>query len=300
MKKILKINNNLSNQRLDKYLKRIFGNLTQSFIEKNLRKKNILVNHKSTKSKYILQVNDLVHIKNFSKDSYPDFEKDLSRLNIKKNIIDTFNKVILFENKNFLVLDKWNGIATQGGTNISISIDTIIKNISPDYNLVHRLDKDTTGLLIIAKNLKYTKIFGQLFKSQKMKKTYLAICEGRPRVKESYVDLLINSKEKNKSAETKTYYKVLSYNQNTSFIIFKPSTGKKHQLRIVAKNLGCPIVGDIKYNSNKARQKENLKLNAFKLEFTVDNIEFSFKSKIPKDFSDYLRSKNIKFISKFI
>ncbi len=300
MKKIFKIDNNLSDQRLDKYLKRTFVNLTQSFIEKNLRKKNILVNNKSAKSKYMLQVNDLILIKNFNKDSYPNFDKDKSRLNINKSIIDTFKKAIIFQNKNFLVLDKWNGIATQGGTNISISIDTVIKNISPEYNLVHRLDKDTSGLLLVAKNLKYAKIFGQLFKSQKIKKTYLAICEGRPRVRESYVDLLIDSKEQNKTTKTKTYYKVLSFSQNISFIIFKPSTGKKHQLRIVAKNLGCPIVGDNKYNFNKKRHKEILKLNAYKLEFSINNTEFSFKSAIPKNFSDFLRSKNIKFPARFI
>ena len=79
------------------------------------------------------------------------------------------NESILYENDNFIVIDKWSGIATQGGTNITISIDAIIKNISEDYNLVHRLDKETSGLLIIAKNLKYTKIFGNLFKSRNLR-----------------------------------------------------------------------------------------------------------------------------------
>ena len=300
MKKILKINNDSSDQRLDKYLKKIFSNLSQSFIEKNLRKKNILVNNKPTKSNYMLKANDLVNIENYSEKVYQYFNKDKFKVNINKSIKQAFNKAIRYENANFLVLDKWSGIATQGGTNILTSIDMIVKNISSSYNLVHRLDKDTSGLLIIAKNLKYTKIFGQLFKSQKIKKTYLALCDGQPRVKESFVDLLITSKEKNKINKTNTYYKVLSYNQNTSFIKFEPSTGKKHQLRIVAKNLGCPIVGDLKYNLNKTKKKENLKLNAFKLEFIINNNEFHFKSRIPKDFQDYLELKNIKFNYKTI
>ena len=300
MIKIFKIDNKSDEQRLDKYLKRKFSGLKQSFIEKNLRKKNILVNNKITKSNYIVKIDDQVKIKNFSEEVYPNFEKVKSKININKSLKQNFRNSVLYENENFLVLDKWSGIATQGGTNISMSIDTIIKNISMQYNLVHRLDKETTGLLIIAKNLNYTKIFGQIFKSQKLKKTFLALCDGKPKLKESYVDLLINSKDKVKTIKTKTYYKVLLYNQKISLIKFEPKTGKKHQLRIVAKNLGCPIIGDLKYNLNKTKQKENLKLNAFKLHFFIGTDEFNFQSKLPKDFSDYLKSKNIKFDFKTI
>jgi len=298
--KIFKIDNKSDDQRLDKYLKRKFSGLKQSFIEKNLRKKNILVNNKITKSNYIIKIDDQVKIKNFSEEVYPNFEKVKSKININKSLKQNFRNSVLYENENFLVLDKWSGIATQGGTNISMSIDTIIKNISMQYNLVHRLDKETTGLLIIAKNLKYTKIFGQIFKSQKLKKTYLALCDGKPKLKESYVDLLINSKDKVKTIKTKTYYKVLLYNQKISLIKFEPKTGKKHQLRIVAKNLGCPIIGDLKYNLNKTKQKENLKLNAFKLQFVIGYDEFNFQSELPKDFVNYLKFKNIKFDFKTI
>ena len=300
MIKIFKIDNKSDDQRLDKYLKRKFSGLKQSFIEKNLRKKNILVNNKITKSNYIVKIDDQVKIKNFSEAVYPNFEKVKSKININKSLKQNFRNSVLYENENFLVLDKWSGIATQGGTNISMSIDTIIKNISMQYNLVHRLDKETTGLLIIAKNLKYTKIFGQIFKSQKLKKTYLALCDGKPKLKESYVDLLINSKDKVKTIKTKTYYKVLLYNQKISLIKFEPKTGKKHQLRIVAKNLGCPIIGDLKYNLNKTKQKENLKLNAFKLQFVIGYDEFNFQSELPKDFVNYLKFKNIKFDFKTI
>ena len=300
MIKIFKIDNKSDDQRLDKYLKRKFSGLKQSFIEKNLRKKNILVNNKITKSNYIVKIDDQVKIKNFSQEVYPNFEKVKYKININKSLKQNFRNSVLYENENFLVLDKWSGIATQGGTNISMSIDTIIKNISMQYNLVHRLDKETTGLLIIAKNLKYTKIFGQIFKSQKLKKTYLALCDGKPKLKESYVDLLINSKDKVRTIKTKTYYKVLYYNQKISLIKFEPKTGKKHQLRIVAKNLGCPIIGDLKYNLNKTNQKENLKLNAFKLQFIIGYDEFNFQSTLPKDFVNYLKFKNIKFDFKTI
>ena len=295
MIKKIKIITDSENQRLDKFLKKSFSSLTQSFIEKNLRKKNILVNDKTSKAKYLINKDDLIIIKNFSKEIYADNKIKKTNKKIDSYLIKNFKKSILHENSNFLVIDKWSGISTQGGTNITISIDTIIKNISSNYNLVHRLDRETSGLLLIAKNFKYTKIFGKLFRLQKIKKIYLALCEGKPKLKESYVDLAIKDNDMNSSVQTKTYYKVISYNKKTSLIQFEPKTGKKHQLRIVAKNLGCPIVGDKKYNLNQSNKKENLKLNAHKLEFDIENIVFNFKSKLPKDFTDYVKNKQISY-----
>ena len=300
MIKILIIDHNSADQRIDRFLKRKFQNLSQSFIEKNLRKKNILLNKHLTKSNQIIKVDDKITIKNFSKEIYQKFNKQKSNLSINKSHITNFKRSILYENDDFLIIDKWSGIAAQGGSNITISIDTIIKNISENYNLVHRLDKETSGLMIIAKNLHYTRFFGKLFKSQKLKKTYLAICDGMPKLKESYVDLNIKSNTRDKEIKTQTFYKVLSYNNKTSLIKFEPQTGKKHQLRIVAKNLGCPIVGDIKYNLNLKKQKENLKLNAFKLEFDVEDNVYKITSSIPRDFTNYLNLKNIKFDLKII
>ena len=299
MIKILIIDDSSEDQRIDRFLKRNFKNLSQSFIEKNLRKKNILLNKHLTKSNQIIKVEDKITIKNFSEEIYQKFERKKSNLTINKSLITNFKKSILYENDNFLIIDKWSGIASQGGSNIVISIDTIIKNISENYNLVHRLDKETSGLMIIAKNLKYTRLFGKLFKSQKLKKTYLAICDGMPKLKESYVNLNIKNNS-DKVIKTQTFYKILSYNNKTSLIKFEPQTGKKHQLRIVAKNLGCPIVGDIKYNLNSNKQKENLKLNAFMLEFDIEDNQFKITSSIPKDFTDYLKFKDIKFNSKII
>ena len=297
MIKILKIDKNLEDQRLDKFLKRNFSSLSQSFIEKNLRKKNILVNNKTVKSKYLVKAEDIIKIFNFTNENYSNYEKKKNNNNnLSKSIKKIFEKSILYEDENFIVIDKWYGIATQGGSNISLSIDSIIKNISDNYNLVHRLDKETSGLMIIAKNLKYTKIFGKLFRLQKIKKTYLALCDGKPRLQESYVDLLLSSNDKNKSIESKTYYKILSHNQKTSLIQFEPKTGKKHQLRIVAKNLGCPIVGDKKYNLNNSNKFENLKLNASKIEFIIGEHKFDFNSNLPSDFNDFLKLKKIKIL----
>ena len=164
MIKILIIDDSSADQRIDRFLKRNFQNLSQSFIEKNLRKKNILLNKHLTKSNQIIKVDDKITIKNFSEEIYQKFERKKSNLTINKSLITNFKKSILYENDNFLIIDKWSGIASQGGSNIVISIDTIIKNISENYNLVHRLDKETSGLMVIAKNLKYTRLFGKFLR----------------------------------------------------------------------------------------------------------------------------------------
>lgn len=298
MIKVLKVDTNFG-FRLDKYLKNTYSSLTQSFIQKNIRKKNIKVNNFKTTANYILKQNDEITILNFHKDLYKN------RIVFKKNILipneffNKFKKSTLFENNDFIILNKWSNISTQGGHKINISIDDIIKKISLNYKLVHRLDKDTAGLLIIAKNLETAKIFGNLFKSHLIEKTYLALCEGRPNIIESNLKLDIKGKQ-NKLNPTETYYKVLQNSNSISLILFQPKTGKNHQLRIVSKNLGSPIIGDKKYNYQSKFKNEILKLNAFNLNFEFRKKKFSFTSFLPNDFVLFTKINNISIPEKIL
>ncbi len=284
--------------RLDKYLKNNFTALTQSFIEKNIRKKNILINNSKTSSKYIVKKNDNLKILNFHEDKYKNKILFKRKLNVSKENIKKFEKSIIFQNNDFLILNKWPSIATQAGSKINVSIDDIIKNISLEYKLVHRLDKETSGLLIISKNKDYARIFGQLFKSKLIDKTYLAICEGVPKLKNSIVDLDIKNKLE-KIDKTKTYYKLLHNINSLSLMLFKPLTGKTHQLRIVSKNLSCPIIGDIKYNHQSKFKKEILKLNAHMLKFSINNKYYEFSSQLPKDFLNFIKKNKLKYSKNF-
>ena len=294
MKKILKINKNFD-IRLDKFLKVTYSSLTQGFIEKNVRKKNILINNQKTLSNYIVRKNDYLKILNFHEDKYKNKIVFKRNVNISNEEIRKFDKSIVFQNNNFLVLNKWSSIATQSGSKINISIDDIIKKKSSDFKLVHRLDKETSGLLIIAKNLSTAKIFGSLFKSNKIKKTYFAICEGVPKLNESLLDLNIPDKN-NRIQLSKTYYKLISSSKGLSLILFKPMTGKTHQLRIVSKKISAPIVGDNKYNSHSKFKNEILKLNACSLEFTIKEKTYKITSKFSEDFNNFLKKNNFKNI----
>ena len=292
MIKNIKILNNL-NQRLDKYLKNKYTSLTQGFIEKNIRKKNILINNSITKANYLVKLNDELKILNFHEALYKN--KIIFKKNIKipKEILNQFKRSIKFENNDFIVLDKWPQIATQGGSKINISIDHIIKNINSQYRLVHRLDKETSGLLLIAKNLNYAKKLSYLFKQKEITKYYIALCEGNPKNNYSQVKLEIKNK-KLKIENTLTNYKLLNRNKGISSILFNPQTGKTHQLRIVSKNLGCPIVGDQKYNIHSKYSKEKLMLHAIALKFELNTKKFEFISKLPDYFLSFLKKNNLK------
>ena len=295
MIKIFKIDED-HNFRLDKYLKNKYTSLTQSFIEKNVRKKNILINNSKTTSKYIVKKNDELKILNFHQDLYKNkiiFKKNIKIPQETKKI---FDQSIIYQDKNFMIINKWSSISTQGGSKIKLSLDDIIKQISSNYKLVHRLDKETSGLLIISKNLISARLFGNLFKSKMIDKSYLAICEGKPKQNESIVKLNIKTKN-NKIENTETYYKVLDTHKSISLLLFKPKTGKTHQLRIVSKNLGCPIIGDLKYNYQTKYKYEKLKLNAYKLKFSLNLKEYEFKSILPTDFDLFIKKHNLKMKS---
>jgi len=293
--KNIKIINNL-NQRLDKYLKHKYTSLTQGFIEKNIRKKNILINNSSTKANYQVKFNDDLKILNFHEKLYKNKIIFKKKINIPKQTSAEFNRSIIFENNDFIVLNKWSQIATQGGSKIKTSIDHIIKNINSNYRLVHRLDKETSGLLLIAKNLNYAKKISYLFKQKEITKFYIALCEGKPKNNYSQVKLEIKNK-KLKIENTLTNYKLLSKNKSISSILFNPQTGKTHQIRIVSKNLGCPIVGDNKYNFYSKYKKENLMLHAFALRFTINTEKFEFISILPDYFLNFIKKNNLKINS---
>jgi 23S rRNA pseudouridine955/2504/2580 synthase len=284
--------------RLDKWLRSNFSSLNQSFIEKNIRKGNIKVNNKKVTSKYKLQIKDEVIIFNYSKEIYLHQKEKLAIKKIPSKYNELFNSNIVYQDDNFIILNKWTGIATQGGSKINISIDDIIKNISNKYNLVHRLDRETSGILIIAKDMETTKYFGKLFREHLIKKIYVAICQGSPKNQESEINLSIPDKrDSSKVSKSITSYKVYQTNNNLSNIIFLPKTGKTHQIRIVAKHLGCPIVGDSKYNIQNKYNFEKLKLNAHILNFTFNNKDYEFISKLPDHFTKLIKKNDLKKIN---
>ena len=163
---------------------------------------------------------------------------------------------------------------------------------------VHRLDKETSGVMIIAKNRKYAQLFTSLFRIRKIYKTYLAICVGEMKgIKGILVDNL-EKKENNKKIYEKaiTNYKVLNKNSQFSLVELKPLTGRKHQLRKQTSLIGHPIVGDDKYSTTQKKSKK-LMLHASNIKFKIAGKNLEYSANLPDHFLKFLKSTNLNYLS---
>ena len=282
------------NQRLDKYLKNKYTSLTQGFIEKNIRKKNILINNSKTTSNYIVKKHDELKILNFHQDLYKNKIIFKKIIKIPQETKKIFDQSILYQDKNFIIINKWSSISTQGGSKIKLSLDDIIKQISSNYKLVHRLDKETSGLLIIAKNREYAQLFTSLFRIRKIHKTYLAITYGKVNnsIKTMKDNLIYYENKKKIIQKAISNLKILKSNEYCSFLELNPITGRKHQLRKQLLNIGNPIIGDDKYflNNTKRIKTKCLMLHAYKIKFMIKNVRYNFKAKYNDIFEQFLKN----------
>ncbi len=301
MDKNFSISKDFVNTRLDRWFKKNVIYVPQSLIEKNIRKGNIRVNNEKKKSSYKLQQNDLVNIKNIHFKADKHKEKKIKYIPTKKELAYS-SSLFIENNENFSVINKPNGIPVQGGTKSKRNILDILSKTkefenSPPYP-VHRIDKETTGVLIIAKNRKYAQLLTSLFRIRKIHKTYLGIVLGEPKEKKGTLIDYLFQYEDDKKVKTKaiTHFQVVDSNGKYSLLKLHPLTGRKHQLRKQLLNIGNPILGDSKYRLNKNSYKKNahLMLHAYKINFSINNIKYNFKADLPKDFLEILNEKYLK------
>ena len=170
------------NTRFDRWFKAKVINIPQSLIEKILRKNKIKINKKKPKTSYRMQEGDTVVIHDISK--FKNIEKSkITKFKPSKKEVSAYDDYILENNDNFIVINKPTGIAVQSGTKSFKNIIDLLKDskffINTKPFIVHRLDKETSGVLIIAKNREYAQLFTSLFRIRKIHKTYIAITHGR-------------------------------------------------------------------------------------------------------------------------
>ncbi|MCC8417547.1 MAG: RluA family pseudouridine synthase [Rickettsia endosymbiont of Bryobia graminum] len=267
--------------RLDRYLKKLYPNLTQGIIQKALRQKKITVNSAKVEGATRINAGDQI----FINDSLNLVSTDTPHKKFSNSVISLANKLIteylVYQDNNLYVINKPSSIATQGGSKINLSIDDALQylnSLGEDLRLVHRLDKDTSGILLIAKNYLASIKLMRAFQEKIIQKTYLAVTLGKLLKQEGEIRGMIaksrvenyetmeNDEENGKLAIT--HYKLLEFQKksNISLIEFTPLTGRMHQLRFHAKILGCPIIGDIKYGSNESiALSKNMLLHAKKI-----------------------------------
>ncbi len=237
-----------------------------------------------------------------------------------KNTIGTFidKETLIFENNDFFIINKPAGIASQA--TLSSSKDTILHALSNyDPNkfdifkmfLVHRLDKDTSGLMIISKNKEVQNKFENLFRDKKINKSYEALCFYAPKKLEGNILFPIakdnsrkncyfavtnaNSKIRDvKTAETNYLVKKIYKNSEASLITCTPKTGRTHQIRVHLSAIGCPLLGDKTYSQNIYGHRYSQialrhMLHASNLNFEMNGEKFEFIAPLPEDFQRIIK-----------
>ena len=324
--KKVKINNIQSNQRIDKFLAGFYSEKSRASWQKRIKNKEILVNDKEIKADYVLKEGDEVEIKILAPSlrnattPRPSFAKEGSS-ELPSSEEEGLGVVIeiIYEDDDVIVINKPAGVLSQNAeSSESPSVSDFlvkhypeIKNVGEDemrFGVVHRLDKDTSGVMIVAKNNKAFEFLKDQFKNRKTQKVYLALVYGNVNPSEGVIDFKIGrsktnpnmqtvidtkKKENIKSREAKTVYKTIKNFENYSLLEVSPKTGRMHQIRVHLKAIGYPVVGDRKYFFKKYKN-ENLELKRQFLHASELNIKLLdgkdriFKAELADDLKEFL------------
>ena len=295
------VDSTCNDMRLDRWLRLKLGKIPQSLIEKTLRSGKIKINKKKVKSSFKIKTNDKIVIHNLK---FSDNFKQNKKIFVPSNeIIKSNEDLIIDDNDDFVVLNKSSGISVQGGTKSKKNLidifakSKIFKETKPFS--VHRLDKDTSGVFIIAKNRQTAQLLTSLFRLRKVHKTYLAICNGElEKNSGEWNDNLIRYDNGKKIIEkAKTIFKVIDKNSNSSLVEMKPITGRKHQLRKQLFNIGHSIYGDKKYKSSTSTKgiNKNLMLHSYQIRFMINDKKYTYKALLPEYFKQLLKTKRLTF-----
>ncbi len=301
MKKSYTVDATCNDMRIDRWTRLKIGKIPQGLIEKYFRSGKIKINKKKTKSSTKVKTNDIISFFNL------DFKERIIQKKIKfkpsKEIIKSNEDQIIDNNENFIVLNKSSGISVQGGTKskknlLDIFAKSEIFQGTKPYS-VHRLDKDTSGVFIMAKTRQSAQLLTSLFRLRKVHKKYLAICHGELNKDsgEWNNDLIRYDGVRKIVEKAKTIYRVLDKNSEASLVELKPITGRKHQLRKQLYALGQPIFGDIKYKlSNSSRGlNKNLMLHSYQIKFIIDDVKHTYTALLPNYFRKLLKTKRLRF-----
>jgi 23S rRNA pseudouridine955/2504/2580 synthase len=287
------------NSRFDRWFKANIIDLPQSLVEKILRLNKIKINRKKIKSSYRVQTGDIIEIYDISKFKLSNRPKVIKYKPSRKEV-DVYDDYILENNNNFIVINKPRGIAVQSGTKSFRNILDVLKESSYFENtkpyIVHRLDKETSGVLIIAKTREYAQLFTSLFRIRKIHKTYIALAHGKisKDIKTLEDNLITYDKSKKIIQKAISHIRLIKTSADYSYVELNPITGRKHQLRKQLYNIGNPIIGDDKYFINRRADKmkiksKNLLLHAYKIKFMINNTQYNFKAKYDAEFENFIK-----------
>lgn len=297
MKNVI-VNENDKGKRLDIYIAENFNELSRTMIKKLIESNNVLVNDKSEKVSYKVQAND-----NISIDVPEAKETKLKAQEIPLDIIYEDSDIIVVNKPKGMVVHPANGNPDGTLVNAILSIcKNSLSGIGGELRpgIVHRLDKDTSGLIIVAKNDKAHINMSEQIKERNVKKTYIALVRGNVPEEEATINMPIgrSTKDRKKMAVTKngkqaiTHFKVLKRYSKYTLLEIKIETGRTHQIRVHMAEIAYPVVGDAVYSNGKNEFGiEGQMLHAYKLEFMhpITNKHMELTAPLPQYFEEILK-----------
>lgn len=262
--------------RLDRWFKRHQPGVPHALLEKNLRKGLVRLDGAKAKTSDRVQAGQRLEVRiELPEGETKPYVKKTAK--VPESAVSDLRKTILYSDKRMLVLNKPAGLAVQGGSGQKIHVDAMLPYLAKpgegELKLVHRLDKDTSGILVLAKGPKAAAEIAELFAKKTAEKIYVALVVGVPPQREGGVDLpLIKEAKGARAAEIDyeavgvntetgkraiTEYRVLDrLGKQLAWVELRPVTGRMHQLRVHMAAIDCPIVGDGKYGGARAFMKE--------------------------------------------
>ncbi|MCG6115146.1 MAG: RluA family pseudouridine synthase [Mesorhizobium sp.] len=260
----IKVDEDEDGMRLDRWFKQHYPGLGFGPLQKLLRSGQIRVDGGRAKSDTRVQAGQMVRVPPLDVDRKTGAPVTARTMRGVEDG-DVLSRILLFEDDKVLVFDKPSGLAVQGGSGVVRSVDSMLeawrnkKGEKP--RLVHRLDRDTSGVLVVARSRLAAMKLAESFKKRETKKTYWALVKGVPKQREGKIstwlikeptpdgDRMRVANHGEKGADhAVTYYRVVEQaGQTMSWLEMEPYTGRTHQLRVHAAYIGCPILGDPKY-----------------------------------------------------
>lgn len=248
-------------QRLDRFLQKHLKGTPFGLLQKLMRKGQIRVDSKRVKASTRLEKGQSVRIPPIEEKSFEEKKR------LSDQDVDFIRSLVLYDDGDIIALNKPAGLATQGGTNIKRHIDGLLDGLMDEHKvrprLLHRLDKDTSGVLLLARSANMARDMGKIFKGRDIRKIYWALTVPAPEMNNGEIlapickaggagqeKMVVDLEEG--QASTTLFDVVERAHKQVAFVAFWPRTGRTHQIRVHASHMGCPILGDGKYGGQEA------------------------------------------------